>query len=68
MKIEEMIDRRCMDCKHVIVACEEYAYYGGVTQKEYYLDGCRKDLVPHYDDEEECIECEGYERRPDYDE
>lgn len=46
----------CEDCKYVRYDC--YDYYGGGV--EWFIDGCKKDLEPYYDKEEECVTCEGY--------
>lgn len=55
----------CEDCK----CARFYSEDPGFSPKECglpsrcmtYLDGCKKDLEPHYDEEEEAYTCEGYE-------
>lgn len=48
----------CIECRNATYDCHEY--YGGL--KHYFMDGCRKNLEPYYDEEEECITCEGFKR------
>lgn len=52
----------CRECRNAEWECCEY--YGGGRQ--WLLTGCRKDLEPTYNEEEETYECEGYrnEREP----
>lgn len=46
----------CANCCHAI---RDYAeYFGGL--KFWFVDGCKKDLEPTYNEEEETYECEGY--------
>ena len=46
----------CANCRHAV---RDYAeYFGG--QKYWFVDGCKKDLEPVYDEEQESYECEGY--------
>ena len=60
----------CEDCRHAIFYSED----PGFSPKECglpsrcitYLDGCKKDLEPAYNEEEECVDCEGYEMRRDW--
>lgn len=43
-------------------ACAEWDFVESYDRhRQYFIDGCRKDLEPVYNAEEECIECEGYE-------
>ena len=54
----------CEDCKHAIWISEDPGYSskecGLPSCNMTYLDGCKKDLEPYYDEEEETITCEGY--------
>ena len=60
----------CEDCKYAIFHSED----PGFSPKECglpsrcitYLDGCKKDLEPAYNEELECVDCEGYEMRRDW--
>jgi hypothetical protein len=36
-------------------------YHGGY--KQWFMDECKKDLSPVYNEDEECEECEGFEIR-----
>lgn len=46
----------CANCRYAV---RDYAeYFGG--QKCWFVDGCKKDLEPVYDEEQESYECEGY--------
>ena len=55
----------CEDCKYAMFHSED----PGFSSKECglpsrcitYLDGCKRDLEPHYDEEEEAVTCDSYE-------
>lgn len=55
----------CETCKYACFISENSGYspkecglpFGSIT----YFEGCKKNLEPYYDDEQEAIECEGYE-------
>ena len=61
----------CEDCRFAEFIIED----PGFSPKECglpsrcitYLDGCKKDLEPAYNEELECVDCEGYEMRRDWD-
>lgn len=54
--MSDLIDY-CTDCKNAKI---DYCEYVG-RYKQFFIDGCKKDLEPYFNDEEECIECEGKE-------
>ena len=61
---QEMCEYRCAECKHACFEWEDYAYYGGVTQYVSYIADCKKNCRPYYSEEEEDIECDGFEYGP----
>ena len=58
----------CEDCKHACFHSEDPGFSprecGLSSHKITYLEGCKKDLEPYYNEEEECVDCEGYESKP----
>lgn len=61
----------CEDCRHAIMISEDPGFSprecGLPSRCITYLDGCKKDLEPHYNSDEESIECDGYEMRRGWD-
>lgn len=47
---------KCEECKYCSWDCAE----GFNGLKQWFQDGCKKDLIPVYNEEEEVFECEGY--------
>ena len=52
----EGLAMKCEECKYCSWDCAE----GFNGLKQWFQDGCKKDLVPVYNEEEEVWECEGY--------
>lgn len=46
----------CENCKYA--DHDYYEYYGGARQ--WFICGCKKDLEPYYDENEEATTCDGY--------
>ncbi len=55
----------CEDCRYAIWYCEDPGYSpkecGLSSSKITWLEGCKKNMEPYYNEEQESIECE--ERR-----
>ena len=60
----------CEGCKYATFYSEDPGFSpkecGLASRCITYLDGCKKDLDPYYDDEEEGVTCEGYEMRREW--
>ena len=57
----------CEDCKYACFHSEDPGFSpkecGLSSRSITYLEGCKKDLEPYYDEDEETIVCEGYKGR-----
>jgi len=55
----------CKDCKCARFYSEDPGFSprecGLPSRRITYLDGCKKNLEPYYDEEEEAYTCEGYQ-------
>lgn len=53
----------CEDCRYAIWHCEDPGYSskecGLPSGMMRWLDGCKKNMEPYYNEEQEAIECEG---------
>ena len=60
----------CEDCKYAIFYSEDPGFSpkecGLASKCITYLDGCKKDLEPVYNEEEECVDCEAFEPRREW--
>ena len=60
----------CEECRHSMWYSEDPGFSPrecGLSSHELtYFDGCRKDLEPYYDKEQEAETCEGFEYRDIY--
>lgn len=64
------IEELCRDCKNARFYSEDPGFSpkecGLASRSITYFDGCKKDLEPYYDEEEEAVTCEGYAARRDW--
>lgn len=59
----------CKDCEYCVWDCFEghsTKECGLPAAKQWFIDGCKEDCVPYYDEEEECWTCNSYKMHEEF--
>lgn len=59
MTLDELVSEMCEKC----IFAEWYIDEDGLGRDISYIEGCRRDCTPFWNEEEEAADCEGWKRR-----